>query len=204
MDRHRYNYTSCTRICMRVSTCVCMCVYMCARMYVCMCVCALCVRACALCVCMCVCCECATGEAPRRTEGVWRGWAECTTASDRHRRHDQRPRRLQRSYIHMCAHIASHFVCGFGVHVSGKSIGMHINHTMACLSRYPCAVRLANATSTTSKKLSMTHMLVLMPCEYYGLDERTGKYTRQLRITMSTSRKNNTTFMNATYQEEDK
>ena len=50
---------------------------------------------------------------------------------------------------------------------------------------YPCAVRLANATSTTSKKLSMTHMLVLMPCEYYGLDERTGKYTRQLRSPLS-------------------
>ena len=63
---------------------------------------------------------------------------------------------------------------------------------------YPkaCAVRvrLANATSTPSKKLSMTHMLVLMPCEYYGLDERTGKYTRQLRITMSTSRTLNARF----------
>ena len=56
---------------------------------------------------------------------------------------------------------------------------------------YPCGLRLGNLPESIGKKLSMTHLLCLMSCEYWEADSHTGRAKRMLRSPKSFSVKNN-------------
>jgi hypothetical protein len=48
-------------------------------------------------------------------------------------------------------------------------------------SGYPCGARLANPPEQLGKSLGLTHLLCLMSCEYWTVDEATGKGIRVFR-----------------------
>jgi hypothetical protein len=52
---------------------------------------------------------------------------------------------------------------------------------------YPCGMRLGNLPESLGKKLSMTHLLCLMSCEYWEADPNTGRAKRMLRSPKSLS-----------------